>query len=111
MAINNLTYQEAYHRGFLLGYQAGFADCLRNRPAPDFEHLDALPIEALGLSSRAYNCLYFSGCRTTADVVRLKETEIQQIRNLGKKTASEIAHMLVSLGILGTQWELFFIPG
>ena len=99
--------REAYHRGFLIGYQAGFRDGLRKQSSPDFGQLSTVPIEALGLSTRAYHCLYFSGCRIVADVIQLREPDIQQMRNLGKKTASEIAHTLSVLGLRGSQWDLF----
>ena len=102
----NLDYK-AYHHWFLMGYQAGFRDGLRNQPSPDFRQLSTVPIEALGLSTRAYHCLHFSGCKTAADVIRLQEQEIQQMRNLGKKTASEIAHALGVLGLQGSHWDLF----
>ena len=52
---------EAYHRGFLIGYQTGFRDGLRNQSSSDFSQLSTVPIEALGLSTRAYHCLHFSG--------------------------------------------------
>lgn len=98
--------QEAYQKGFLLGYQAGYRDCLRKQDQTlNFEN--DIPLEALGLSTRAYHCLYHFGCRTRKDVVSLKESEIQKMRNLGKKSAAEIAATLESCGISGTPWELF----
>ena len=98
--------QEAFHSGFLLGYQAGYRDCLRKQePLPDFK--EEIPLEALGLSTRVFHSLYFFGCRTLNDVVRLKEEEIRRIRNLGIKSAAEIAETLEACGISGTPWELF----
>ena len=41
--------QEAYQKGFLLGYQAGYRDCLRKQDqTPSFE--DDIPLEACGIS-------------------------------------------------------------
>ena len=98
--------QEAYHKGFLLGYQAGYRDCLRKQEQlPDFK--EEVPLEALGLSTRAFHSLYFFGCRSINDVVRLKEEEIRKMRNLGSKSAAEIAAALDACGISGTPWELF----
>ena len=66
-----------------------------------------LPIGAMGLSTRAYNCLFFAGCRFVSDVVRLRGEQILQMRNLGKVTAAEIAGALENLGIRGTDWDLY----
>lgn len=56
------------------------------------------PIEALGLSVRAYSCLRRAGIETVEEVAGKSETELLQIRNLGPKTASELAEALSRVG-------------
>ena len=101
--------KEAYRRGYFQGYQAGYADGKEEKSemAMVSDDVAGLPIEVIGLSTRAYNCLHRSGCRFVSDVIRLSETQILQMRNLGKVTAREIAGVLENLGIHGTHWATY----
>ena len=101
--------REAYRRGYLQGYRAGYQDAKEGKSGIVMDSDDAaeLPIGAMGLSTRAYNCLFFAGCRFVSDVVKLRDLQILQMRNLGKVTAREIAGVLENLGIRGTDWEAY----
>ncbi len=48
------------------------------------------PIEKLNISARAYNCLKRNGINTVEQVASLSETELMQIRTVGRTTALEI---------------------
>lgn len=50
-----------------------------------------VPIEALGLSARSYNCLKRVGLHTVQALIGKDEEELLQIRNLGSRSAVEIA--------------------
>lgn len=57
-----------------------------------------MPIEELGLSVRAYNCLWRVGIRDLGNLLELRLEELMRIRNLGVKTADEIIHTIESRG-------------
>jgi len=57
------------------------------------------PIEELDLSVRASNCLQNQGVKTLADLVRLTERNMLQIRNLGKTSLKEIKKKLADIGL------------
>ena len=102
--------QEEYQRGYRLGYCTGYRKGLEEPPAtPDADILD-LPLETLGLSPRALNCLKVKGYQSIRDIVELKEPQIFCIRNLGKKCGQEIGEKLHVFGIYYTDWDLFMTP-
>lgn len=58
-----------------------------------------MPIGDLELSVRSYNCLTRAGCLTTADVIdKIEDDSIIRIRNLGRRSAAEIATRLMEIG-------------
>lgn len=57
-----------------------------------------MKIEELGLSVRAYNCLYRAGIKGLGNLLELKVEELTKIRNLGAKTADEIIYTVESCG-------------
>jgi len=56
-------------------------------------------IDDLDLSVRSYNCLRRAGLDTVADIIRLSEGELMQIRNLGRKSYEEILEKLDSMNL------------
>ena len=94
-----------YYEGYTAGYRDGFHAAV-SKVAYDQE-LTALPIKALFLSTRAYNCLSRAGCVCVADVAALSESTIATMRNLGSKTASEVARQLAVHGIIHTAWSAY----
>jgi DNA-directed RNA polymerase alpha subunit len=52
--------------------------------------LDNIPLDVLGLSRKAYNCLRRAGLRTVAEVAALTDERLLSIRNLGVTTLAEI---------------------
>ena len=49
-----------------------------------------LSIDKIGLSNRAANVLHRANCHTLGDVLKLTETDLRGIKNLGSKTVDEI---------------------
>jgi DNA-directed RNA polymerase subunit alpha len=56
------------------------------------------PIEVLGLSVRAYNCLKRSGLTTVGLVLEKSEEELLALRNFGEKSYEELRDKLVDHG-------------
>ncbi|HZP26415.1 MAG TPA: DNA-directed RNA polymerase subunit alpha [Dehalococcoidia bacterium] len=59
-----------------------------------------MPIEELGLSMRAYNCLRRSGLVTVGQVMERSEEELLNLRNFGRKSYDELRDKLEDLGLL-----------
>jgi DNA-directed RNA polymerase subunit alpha len=57
------------------------------------------PIAELELSVRARNCLDSANLKTLADLVRLSETEVMNLKNLGKTSLTEIKTKLAERGL------------
>ena len=64
-----------------------------------------MPIEEMDLSVRSYNCLKRADKNRVEDLKPLSEDDILKIRNLGRKSAEEIAHKLRKLGFYFPGWE------
>lgn len=102
------AYGDGYKTGYNQGYKDGYADRQNGVEQPSIsEELLNHPIDSLGLSVRAYNCLLRANCKRVGDVVRLSEYQIQTLRNLGPKSACEIACALRDLGIPNTNWAVY----
>lgn len=62
-------------------------------------HAGHIPIEALGLSVWAYNCVHNIGVRTVADLARLAPSQLMSIRHFGVGCLAEIRRGLQALGL------------
>ena len=101
---------EGYKIGYDQGYKDGYTDGKNGTEQPSAsEELLKHPIESLGLSARAFNCLYFAQCLRIGDVVRLPAEQIERLRNLGPKSANEIACALRRIGIPNTDWYRYIL--
>lgn len=103
-------YNKGYSKGYTDGYRHGRFDQennIKHSYGPD--DLLAQPVEYLNLSTRAQQCLFLHGCETVGDVVRLTEDVIRATRNLGRKSADEIARKLKATGIQGSAWDQFLL--
>jgi len=76
-------------------------------PAVDEELLRKLqmPIEELGLSSRAYNCLTASKVRTVGELTKFTAERLMAIKNFGEKSLVEIVDKLAELGLFLAERE------
>lgn len=89
------------------GFRAGFVEGRKLAQIPQGQQDDILdqPIDCLDISVRAYNCLIFANCRQLRDVAAMSKHTIFATRNLGIKSAREIAKALLAQGIRDTAWE------
>jgi DNA-directed RNA polymerase subunit alpha len=58
-----------------------------------------MPIEELDLSVRSYNCLKRASINTVQELIQRSEDEMLKVRNLGKKSLTEVKHKLNELGL------------
>ena len=98
-----LLKHQAYHEGYIAGYQRGIEDGKTGIQVPP-ALLDS-PLQFLNLSTRPFNSLDRAGYRTIRDIVSLNRQEIWKIRNLGTKGLREVAQALWHLGIRDSQWN------
>ncbi|MFP6631753.1 MAG: DNA-directed RNA polymerase subunit alpha [Planctomycetota bacterium] len=70
--------------------------------SPDLDELRKkleMPISALTLGVRAYNCLDGESIRTVGQLVAWKEPDLLRVRNFGQTTLDEIKAKLVEIGL------------
>lgn len=103
-----MSKDHVYKKGYAAGYWAGVQDAVSGTVI-DLQSSDIrrLPIQAMEISARACNCLIHSGYTHVEDLLSLSHRDIARMRNVGRKTASEIAKWLTEQGILGTAWSEF----
>ena len=92
-------------KGYLAGYRDGVQDAISGKVTSEEADVKKLPVQTMGLSARACNSLVYGGCSCIGDVIALSSSEIMKMRNVGEKTASEIARWLVEHGILYSAWS------
>lgn len=64
------------------------------------------PVEELELSVRASNCLNSSKIKTIGELIKMREEELMQMKNFGKKSADELKEKLKQYGLwLGMKEE------
>ena len=71
----------------------------RNRETSQIQAMLQLPISELELSVRARNCLDGANLHTLGDLVRMNETEVMGLKNLGKTSLTEIKNKLAERGL------------
>lgn len=67
--------------------------------------LDDLTIDELDLSVRSYNCLKRSGINTIGQLRQMTRKELEEVRNLSKKSMEEIVASLASRGLTLSEQE------
>ena len=98
-----------YRQGYLAGYLDGLRDARTGANSVEStDEILSFPVKASPLSSRAQNCLLQYNCSTVADAIALEPRTIETMRNLGPKTAAEIAHWLDFLGISHSTWSRYW---
>ena len=81
-----------YKKGYIAGYWDGVKDSLSGKTI-DWRSSDIgeLPIQAMGISTRACGALMHSGYTHVKDLLSISSYDIGRMRNVGRKTTSEIA--------------------
>ena len=97
--------ESSYRKGYVAGYRDGIKAAAQGKNKENYvANMPDLPIEMMQVSARARNCLTGAGCRYISEVAKLSEQKIATMRNLGTKTASEIARWLDEQGISYSAW-------
>ncbi len=108
--MHGLEMSWSYGRGYMDGYRAALEDnAAGTLPGSGNKDVALLSIAHLELSARAWNCLTRQGCSTIGDVMALPADTILRMRNLGVKSAAEIARALEKFQITDTAWRPFLI--
>lgn len=94
-----------YQKGYVAGYRDGIKAASQGKSEENIAgNMPDLPIEAMQVSARARNCLIRAGCIYASDISKLSEEKIATMRNLGPKSAAEIAQWLDNHGINYSAW-------
>ena len=101
------TPDDLYYKGYIAGYRDGILDAAKGIKPDMVQDANNLPLAAAPLSARARNCLHSAGCKSVTDAAKLSDQAIATMRNLGPKTASEIAHWLDLQGIRFSAWSKY----
>ncbi len=59
----------------------------------------SIPIENINLSVRSYNCLKRAGIQTIQELTSKTHSEVEHIKNLGRKSLREIQRRLIEYGL------------
>lgn len=106
-ATDSVKYVEAFNRGY-----AKALEDVKTEVPEQSEEIDnniKEPIENLDLSLRSCNCLKRAGYDTVESLINISSERILGIRNIGRKSASEIGKKLEELGYTGTAWSEYII--
>ena len=90
--------------GGVLNVDIGNTPVKRNNDDSELK-LFLQPGDSLGLGARSFNSLDRAGLKFLGELVLMSETEIKNIKNLGKKSLDEISECLVEHGF-GSEFEL-----
>lgn len=94
-----------YCKAYIMGYRDGVRDAQSGKNLANIDSdLLKLPVEAMEITTRARNCLLWTKCYTVGDVLHLDADDIRKIRNMGPKTATQIAHWLTAHGFYCSAW-------
>lgn len=108
--VRDESHKAGYEKGYEEGYKTGMEDAANGKTYRGVTaKITALPIDALKLSIRAYNCLLRLGCKTIGDCMVLKKEQILNVRNFGVKSRNEIALTLQKFDVLDTVWDEFVL--
>lgn len=109
--ISNNAYEQGHQVGYTEGYKQGLEDGPKGITKTGFSiNVLALPIECLGLSTRAYNALMRAEYHVLGDITELDFYTIYHIRNLGVAQRHEVAVGLNKYGLSPTAWDNWLEP-
>ena len=101
----DISKESQYYKAYIAGYRDGVADAFSGKvQSLKVNTPEKIPIDVMGLSTRARNCLLRVGCKTVANILALDEHTVITMRNLGSKTAKEIAQWLVDHYYFSNVW-------
>lgn len=74
-------------------------EILVEKEEEDKEKVLEMTVEELDLSVRSYNCLKRAGINTVEELIQRTEAEMMKVRNLGKKSLTEVKVKLAELDL------------
>lgn len=100
-------HQRVLEGAIVKAYEQGYGQAIRNvqesvasvAGANVRNPLLAQDIDVLDLTIRAYNILHRERVHTLGDLVRKREVDVSDYRNMGAKTLDEIKEKLASYGL------------
>lgn len=100
-------HQKALEAAIVKAYEQGYDRAILNVKAAvasvevvsTASPLLAQGIEVLDLNARAYNILHRERVRTLGELIRKREAEIADFRNMGQKSLDEIKEKLAGYGL------------
>ena len=96
-----------YMRGYEKGYAVGVGKMDENETSTE-ESDETLLVTDMCMSIRTTNCLVRAKLETLEDLLKVDSIDtIHKVRNLGKKSAGEVAKRLNDLGFTETVWDTF----
>ena len=73
--------------------------CLERDEEETKERFDAMPIEELDFSVRAYNCLKRAGIHSVGELLAMTEAQLMKLRNFGNNSLAEVKSKLEERGM------------
>lgn len=109
--LSDTAYEKGHQVGYTEGYKQGLEDGPKGITKNGFSiNVLALPIECLGLSTRAYNALMRAEYHVLGDITELDFYTIHHIKNLGVAQRHEVAVGLNKYGLSPTEWDYWLEP-
>lgn len=88
------------HLNIFINFEDGPDDDMpRGRDEESLNENLSRSIEELELSVRSYNCLKNANVRNIADLVQKSESDLDDVKNFGRKSLTEIKEILASMGL------------
>lgn len=82
-----------------LNEEAREVEIMVEKEESEKEKVLVMTIEELDLSVRSYNCLKRAGINTIQELTNKTESEMMKVRNLGRKSLTEVKGKLADLGL------------
>ncbi len=78
--------------------EVGDVEIMVEKDEDDKEKVLDMTIEELDLTVRSFNCLKRAGINTVSELVQHSEEDMMKVRNLGRKSLTEVQQKLAALG-------------
>lgn len=78
--------------------EVGDVEIMVEKDEDEMEKVLDMTIEELDLTVRSFNCLKRAGINTVSELVQHSEEDMMKVRNLGRKSLTEVQQKLAALG-------------
>lgn len=80
-------------------FEYDIPNVIKNLNYEAVESMLETPLEAMGFSTRTYNCLKRAGVDTLGGITKMYQFELEGVRNLGRKGVTEVIETLKAYGV------------